>query len=75
MANVEPAYYFTQNGRECGPISTAQIKRLIASGKLRPSDVVRRSGTSTWVAPASLSQQPTAPPPVKETYDLDDELL
>jgi hypothetical protein len=82
MANAKPAYYFTQDGRECGPVSNAQIKKMAASGRLKPLDRVRRSGTAHWVAAGSLqgflqreASMPPAPSQVEETYNIEDELL
>jgi GYF domain 2 len=82
MANAVQAYYFTQNGRECGPISVSQIKKLASSGRLRASDMVRRSGTNRWFTAASVqgllrpqASMPITPPQVEETYDIEDEIL
>jgi GYF domain 2 len=82
MANPEPAYYFTQDGHECGPVSTAQIKKLAATDRLKSSDKVRRSGTGDWVDAESLvglsqrrASMPPVPPHAKEAYDIEDELL
>ncbi|MCE5303355.1 MAG: DUF4339 domain-containing protein [Planctomycetaceae bacterium] len=49
MSPVE--WYFAQGTKQIGPVSAAELKRLAASGELRPQDLVWREGLTEW-APA-----------------------
>ncbi len=42
-------FYSHGDGNQVGPVSTAQLKALAASGQLRPSDLVWREGMANWV--------------------------
>jgi hypothetical protein len=41
-------WYYMHKGRECGPVSTEQLKQLVAAGQLRASDEVWKQGTPDW---------------------------
>jgi hypothetical protein len=57
-------FYFTQEGRECGPIPAIRLKQLADSGRLGPTDQVRKERMAAWV-PASAVKGlfPATPPP------------
>jgi hypothetical protein len=68
-------WHYTQNGQPAGaPISTAELKQLAATGKLKPTDMVWRDGMPNWVqagtlpeifaAPAAPAPAPRAPAPM-----------
>jgi GYF domain 2 len=56
-------YYFTKDGKQYGPVSALQLRRLADTGRLQPTDRVREDGTDGWVAAAIVKGLfPTAPP-------------
>jgi hypothetical protein len=46
MAN---GWYYTRDGKQFGPITSAQLKQLAAGGRLQPTDLVWKAGMSKWV--------------------------
>lgn len=69
------AWYYTQNGVKHGPVSAAELVELARSGKLQPTDLVRREGMEDW-KPASHVKglfpvaTPADPPPTVAPPDL-----
>jgi hypothetical protein len=45
-------WYYIHEGRQYGPVSGAEIKKLAAGGQLLPTDLVWKDGMPEWV-PAS----------------------
>ena len=45
-------WYYSQQGRQSGPVPSSELKQLAASGRLRPDDLVWKKGIAQWV-PAS----------------------
>lgn len=57
-------YYYTILGKEFGPVSAAEIQKLVSLGKLSPVDLIRdAAGTSRAVATVTAENrsQPAAP--------------
>ena len=48
-------WYFRKDGKKCGPVNTASLKKLARTGNLQPSDMIWRTGLSKWV-PASKAK-------------------
>ena len=48
-------WHIRKNGKEHGPYSTAQVKKLMQAGKLSVSDEVRRDGQDQWRPLSSFS--------------------
>jgi hypothetical protein len=42
-------WYYTNNGQQQGPVTTAALKQLAATQRLQPGDLVWREGLATWV--------------------------
>ena len=70
-------YFYTRPGRIFGPVSSEDLRRLVASGVIRADDLVARDGTSKFrvaIEIEGLEFAPTAPmstpppPPVVEQY-------
>jgi anti-anti-sigma factor len=66
MANQQ--WYFARNDRMYGPYTSAQMKQLAASGKLRHIDMVQ-AGTGRWLPASQVrglfpATSPAGPPPV-----------
>ncbi len=60
-------WFYSSAGMKTGPISTEQLRQLVASGQLKPTDVVQRQGTQNWVAILSIDGLiPKAAPEVRE---------
>jgi hypothetical protein len=55
MRCMSDEWYYTQYGQQQGPVTTAELKSLAASGRLLPTDLVWREGMSTW-APAETTR-------------------
>lgn len=67
-------YYSAGDGVQRGPVDSAALKRLAASGRLSPSDLIWREGMTEW-APASkvngLFPAVEPPPPMRMGADAD----
>ncbi len=64
-------WHYLVNGQQHGPVSEAELKELVAAGKLQPADLVWKQGMSQWVAAGSVQELfppvavavPVTPPP------------
>jgi len=41
-------WYYSKEGEQAGPISSVELKKLALSGKLQPTDLVRKDGMAQW---------------------------
>jgi uncharacterized RDD family membrane protein YckC len=55
-------WFYAQSGQQKGPVSGEALRELIASGQLRPADLVWREGMANWTALGSVPEL-TPPPP------------
>lgn len=66
MAEADKAieWYLARDGQQHGPISAAEMSKIIELGYLLPTDLVWRNGFSEWQpAQAVFPPRPAAPPP------------
>ena len=60
-------WYFTENGAQQGPVGLGQLQQMVATGRIKPTDLVWQAGMPQW-APAgnvpALFGAGAAPPPV-----------
>jgi len=73
---MDTQWYYTNQAQRLGPVSPEQLKQLVVSGRLQPSDMVWKEGMTQW-APASrvkglfpaetLASAPEPPPPLPVT--------
>jgi hypothetical protein len=56
-------WHYVQNGKSLGPVPEEQLKALLSSGALRPTDLVWHEGMASWTAIQGIPelQPPTAP--------------
>jgi hypothetical protein len=47
-------WYYAKNGQQQGPISPAELKKLVASGEIGPTDLVFQEGGTQWVEASSV---------------------
>jgi tetratricopeptide (TPR) repeat protein len=47
-------WYYSQDGQRRGPLSDSHLKKLAASGRLRPADLLWKEGMSRWVAASKV---------------------
>lgn len=47
-------WYYTQDNDRCGPVSEEQLRGLVASGTLQPTDLVWRDGMIDWTSAGSI---------------------
>ena len=47
-------WYFARGNKQTGPVSSAELKRLAASGEIRPDDLVWREGLTEWALARSV---------------------
>lgn len=59
-------WHYVQNGQSLGPVPEAQLKALLASGTLRPVDLVWREGMTAWSAIQDLPELRAAAVPLPE---------
>jgi hypothetical protein len=55
-------WYYAQQGRQVGPVNTAYLSQLAASGQLQPTDLVWKEGMANW-APARAAAGHLFPEP------------
>jgi hypothetical protein len=56
-------WHYVQNGKSLGPVPEDQLKAMLASGALRPDDLVWQEGMASWTAIQGLpALQPTPNP-------------
>jgi hypothetical protein len=56
-------WYLARDGQQHGPVTDAELKKIIELGYLRPTDLVWRQGMAEWaVAETVLDLKPAAPP-------------
>ena len=73
----KPAWYYSVDGQKLGPVSGRDLKRLAASGEIKPSSLVWKQGMANWAAAkgvkglfadpsdhASASEKPQTPPKI-----------
>jgi hypothetical protein len=73
-------WYYTKDGQQQGPVTSAQLRQLAQSGELQPTDMVFKEGGSQWVAAStianlfssssSVASRPS--PPARSRDDRDD---
>ena len=57
-------WHYVQNGASAGPVPEEQLKVMIATGALKPTDLVWSEGMAQWTAAQALPElQPQAPAP------------
>ena len=49
-------WYLVQGDDDLGPMTTDELKRLAADGKIGPRDLVRKEGTGLWVLASAVDQ-------------------
>jgi hypothetical protein len=68
-------WYYAKNGQQQGPVSSADLKRLVASGEIGPTDLVFQEGGTQWVEAntvkglfpsGGVSSKPAAPAPRRD---------
>jgi hypothetical protein len=52
----DPIWYYARGESEQGPISTAQIKALAATGALRRDDLVWKEGMDNWLPASDIDE-------------------
>ncbi len=57
----DPEWYYRKGEQRFGPVSGVELKILAAEGVLRPEDMLRCEGTTTWI-PATTIKGLFAPP-------------
>jgi len=58
-------WYYSNNGRERGPVPMARLKELAAAGTVKASDLVWREGMEDWTPASGIEGLfPLTPPPV-----------
>jgi hypothetical protein len=63
-------WYYARNNRQEGPVGVEVLRRMLASGELRPTDLVWTSGMAEWkearavseLAPTRVEAERVAPP-------------
>jgi hypothetical protein len=64
-------WWYAKNGQQMGPVSTAVLTQMAASGQVAPTDLIWREGMPNWapartvrgIYPESLTPAPAAPVP------------
>lgn len=48
------AWHYMKDGKQCGPVSSAELKKLASSGELQSTDVLWKEGMADWVPACEL---------------------
>ena len=63
-------WYYAQQGQRKGPVSEREIRQLISSSQLQPTDLVWKQGMAQWTKASQFfpppPSDPNAPPPVPQ---------
>jgi hypothetical protein len=49
-----PRWYYSRAGQTAGPVTGDEVRRLVGSGQLQPTDFVLQEGTQTWVPVSAM---------------------
>jgi hypothetical protein len=64
---MDQQWHYLSRGKQGGPVSPGQLKRMADSGQFRPADMVWTDGMSEWVPASALNglfpYRPVPPPP------------
>jgi hypothetical protein len=61
------AWYFVQNGKQYGPVSSQDLQSRLAAGALQPADMIWCEGLSDWQTAGSIfDTRVSAPPPIPQ---------
>jgi len=65
-------WYYLNNNEKVGPVSAARLKKLAATGEIKPSDLVWKEGLTDWVEAKRLKGlfpvAKSAPPPIPKSH-------
>ena len=72
-------WYYSQNGRQNGPVSIQELQSLAANGGLERTDLVWKEGMTAWASAATITnlfstlppRPPAQPPPFGQSDPLD----
>jgi len=56
-------WYYAQNGQQCGPVPGEQLRSMLSTGALRPSDLVWSDGLPAWTPAGQVPALMPAPAP------------
>ena len=56
------AWHYSKDGQQQGPVSEADLRKLIGSGSLSPTTLVWKEGLAGWVAANTLPEFSGGPP-------------
>src|SRR5688572_29834560 len=73
------AWYYSESGRQAGPVTAAALREMASSGRLGPQDLVWREGMGDWrpasavpelaaSLPVAAASWPVAPPPLPSGF-------
>lgn len=63
-------WYFTQQGERKGPVSDNDLKQLVSSGQLKPTDLLWKKGMASWAAACEVEGFFDEPPPLPSELPL-----
>lgn len=56
-------WYYHPNGEKTGPVSLAELREMVATGKLKPHESVWKAGMAQWAPAQTIPDLFTPPPP------------
>jgi hypothetical protein len=75
-------WYYAKNDRQLGPVTMVSLRQLIASGSVRPTDLVWREGMANWAQVRTIAELSTTAPgmtarsePVLDALPVDDDFV
>ncbi|MBK1831570.1 DUF4339 domain-containing protein [Verrucomicrobiaceae bacterium R5-34] len=61
MQVTDPWYYTDRNGAQAGPVSTAELQQMIASGRLLNTSMVWKQGMPDWTVHSQIAELQPSP--------------
>jgi len=59
---VTAQWFYGRSGQQNGPVPTEQLRQLVASGQVQPTDLIWKEGMASWVPATELEQLAAAEP-------------
>ena len=50
------SWYVVKNGNRRGPFTSAQVRQMVATGELKPTDMLWKDGMANWIQASSVTE-------------------
>ena len=56
MSETNAGWYYSENGKQAGPVTGDALRQMASEGRLKPQDLVWREGMGDWKPAASVAE-------------------